>query len=149
MGDEVSLWLFVVSAFTSATFFPGTADLLFLHLLDRGHSPWLLIVSGTLSSTVGAFVMYAIGWMGTRWAHRQWEKWRMRYPVFFQRVRRWGSVAGLLSPLPIVGDGIPLVLGLFRVSPVWSVLFLAAGKCLRFLVLWVVGEPLLMWFRLA
>ncbi len=141
----MTLWVFLVSAFTSATLFPGTADLLFLHLLDRGHSPWVLMACGTVSSTLGALVMYVAGWMGMRWAHRQWERWQARHPLFFQRVRRWGALAGLLSPLPIVGDGIPLVLGLFRVAPVWSVVSLAAGKFLRFLLLWLVGEPLLVW----
>ena len=54
--------------------------------------------------------------------------------------RRYGLFALLFSWVPIVGDPLTVVAGIFRVRFIWFLLLVAAGKTARYIVVAAIAE---------
>lgn len=118
------------SAFSSATFLPGTSEAAFGAFLYRfpEHACGAWLCAG-LSNGLGSMVSYALGRLlpDTR---RPSEK----TVAFFQR---WGIWSLLLAWLPVIGDALPLAAGWLRLNAAASALLLIAGKMLRYGAIWL------------
>ncbi len=103
---------------------------------DQAYSGSLLISVATLGNTLGGMTTWLIGyWLAERLPTRALGP---EYQPALRRLGRWGSPALLLSWLPILGDPLCLAAGWLRVSPRSAILFMAAGKGLRYgIVLWL------------
>ena len=126
-------WALFASAFLSATLLPGSSEALLLLKLDGGQ-PWLpLVAVATAGNLLGSLVTYGLGRAGNLVLHRRWlridEHQLARAEAWF---KRWGLPSLLLAWLPIVGDPLCLVAGLFRVHPVPFVVLVGAGKLARY-----------------
>lgn len=131
---EVSLLALFVSAFISATLLPGGSEALLAWMVHQGEHPltWL-VISATLGNVLGSLVTFGMG-----------SLLRMRYPLktlekpHHQRAQRWiekyGAVALIMAWLPIVGDPLCFVAGWLGVRFSLSVITIALGKLLRYLV---------------
>jgi membrane protein YqaA with SNARE-associated domain len=124
-----------VSAATSATILPGSSEAVLAFLLIKGH-PWLsCLFIASVGNTIGGMISYGLGRMA-RWS---WiEKMGVKESdvrKLKQRVQRWGSMAGLLAWLPIIGDVVMVGLGYFRVKAVPVVLFSFVGRLIRYLTI--------------
>ena len=133
-------WVLFSSALLSATLLPGSSEALLLYLLSEGNS-WLpLVMTATAGNLLGSLVTYGMGRLGNEALHRRWLRFS---PAELSRAEtwfgRWGRPALLLAWLPVIGDPLCLVAGLFRVGPVSFVLLVGVGKLARYAFLaWLV-----------
>lgn len=143
---EWSLYLgLALSAFTSATFLPGSSEVVLTALVYQGHPLLVLFTIATLANTAGSILNW---WLG-REVHRFSDlRWFPVSPEQLKRARGWndryGRWALLLSGLPFVGDPLTVVAGLMRhpLASFVSMVLLAKG-CRYALVLWVTDRGLM------
>ena len=136
--DDLSLWGLFVSAFVSATLFPGGSEVV-LAALGHGHhySPVTLLGVATLGNTLGGMSTWLLGWLlAKRYPLDQPHKPHQRRAV--AQLKKWGSPLLLLSWLPIVGDPLCFAAGWLRMNAVLSALFIGAGKAARYAVILLV-----------
>ncbi len=136
----MSLWLLFISAFVSSTLFPGGSEAVLAYLAANGeHSLFLLITIATLGNTLGAMTSWGIGWLiSTRYSTKRLVKKSQQKAV--ARLRKYGSPILLLSWLPVVGDPLCVAAGWLRLHWLPSLLFIAVGKLLRYVVvIFIIG----------
>lgn len=133
--NDLSLWGLFLSAFVSATLFPGGSEAV-LALLARAHSynPWVLLGIATAGNTLGGLSTWLLGWLVAR-----------KYPLDHPRkashqraiahLQKWGSPLLLLSWLPVVGDPLCFAAGWLRVGILPAAFFIGAGKAARYAVI--------------
>ena len=133
--NDLSLWGLFLSAFVSATLFPGGSEVVLTVLaLRHSYDPWVLLGVATLGNTLGGMSTWLLGWLLAR-----------RYPLdhprhasqrrAVERVKKWGSPLLLFSWLPVAGDPLCFAAGWLRMSAALSACFIAAGKAARYAVI--------------
>lgn len=134
--------VFVVSLI-SATLLPlGSEPAVFAYVQLTPHMFWAAIGVATAGNTLGGAISYGMGagaqatWYAWRRAHGPAQPPGGRWHALTSRwIHRFGPATLLLSWLPIVGDPLCAVAGWFRL-PFWPcVLYMAIGKCLRYVIL--------------
>ena len=125
--------LFMVS-FLASTLLPLGSEWLLVALLLQRLDPAMLVSVATLGNVLGACTTYAVGRAGSepfkRRILRMDQKEEERAILLF---RRYGSPALLFSWLPVVGDGLCLAAGLFRLAFSRFAVLIAMGKLGRYL----------------
>ena len=119
--------LFVVSL-VSATLLPmGSEPALFAVAKANPDLLWQAIVVATAGNTIGGVINYAMGYGANKaFTHERQSRW-------FDWLQRFGPKTLLLSWLPVVGDPLCALAGWLEL-PFWRcVLWMAAGKALRYL----------------
>ena len=104
--------------------------------LGAGLDPWLLVVYGSIGNILGSVFNYGIGRMGKL-------EWIERYlrikPESLAKAERFmagrGAWMGFFAFLPILGSAITVSLGLMRANIFISLVSIAIGKFLRYLIL--------------
>lgn len=127
--------LFLVSFF-AATILPLGSEWLLVALLANGHPPLPCVITATLGNTLGAFTSYILGYYSADWfsvkvlriSPAQQHSAELWY-------RRFGTWSLLLSWLPVVGDPLCLLGGLYRVRWSWFLLLVGTGKGLRYVTI--------------
>jgi len=131
---EVGLSTVFVVALLSATLLPmGSEPAVFGLVKLNPELFWPAIAVATLGNTLGGMVSWWMGWG----AHQAVDRWRAS-PTHVRALawlERLGPKACLLSWLPGVGDPLCAVAGWLRL-PLWPcTLYMAVGKCLRYLLM--------------
>jgi membrane protein YqaA with SNARE-associated domain len=136
MSAEAGLWGLFASAFVSATLLPGSSEVVMTALVTA-HPPvvWTAFAVATAGNVLGCFVSYGMGYG----AHQGWNRAKgvkvdLEHPLV-QRLKRFGPPALFLSFLPLVGDVLVVAAGWLRLPLATSMLWIAAGKATRYLVL--------------
>ena len=136
MSDFAALFSLLVSAFMSATFLPGSSELVLVGLIARGGaSVLLLVLVASVGNVAGAVINWALGRGIERFKDRRWFP---ASPDKLERAkgwyRRWGRWSLLLSWVPLFGDGLTVAAGVMR-EPLWSFMPLVAlAKTARYAV---------------
>jgi membrane protein YqaA with SNARE-associated domain len=126
LSEDTSLAALFASSFLSATLLPGSSEaVLAMVLLSGAAGLGPALAAATVGNTLGGMTSYAIGRLLPMGIHAGALAW----------VRRYGSLALLLSWLPIVGDALCVAAGWLRLNPWWAMLFVAIGKFIRYWVL--------------
>lgn len=115
------------SAFLSATVLPGNSELALSALLYQQPSLlWPAVLVASVANTAGSATSL---WLGRRAPAKALPARTARW------FARFGPATLLLSWVPLLGDALPLAAGWLRL-PWWPcLLWLAAGKTLRYLLL--------------
>ncbi len=115
------------SAFLSATVLPGNSELALSALLYQQPSLlWPAVLVASIANTAGSATSL---WLGRRAPAKALPAHTAGW------FARFGPAALLLSWVPLLGDALPLAAGWLRL-PWWPcLLWLAAGKTLRYLLL--------------
>lgn len=127
--------MLAVSAFTSATILPGTSEALLASLAVAPAAPYaLLLAVASLANVAGSCVNWGMGRAaaaaGTTIAGE--GRAFLRAKTFWAR---WGKWSLLASWVPVVGDPLTVVAGLFRV-PFWQfAAIVAVAKTARYAAL--------------
>ena len=129
-------WGMLVAAFIAGSFFPFSSEAVMLALLATGLDAWQLIVYGSIGNILGSMVNYGVGRLGRL-------DWIERYlhvkPAQLERaqlfMRGGGACMGFFAFLPIIGSAITILLGYMRANIPLSLLSIAAGKFLRYVIL--------------
>ena len=124
-----------LGTFAAATVIPFASDALMIGMLLAGTDPVITFVVATAGNWLGGLTTYWIGYAG-RW---EWiEKWfkvsRQQVEKQSERVEKWGSLLGLMTWLPFIGDVFALVLGFYRCSFIKSAVSSLIGRAGRFAV---------------
>jgi len=132
---SVSLFTLFSLSFLASTLLPGGSEFYFSYLiLSSNYSSLLLILIATLGNTLGGFTNWIIG----RFAIKYWtvdHKPTDRMLKAQQWLQKWGAPSLLLSWMPIIGDPLCLVAGLFRIYWFQALAYIFIGKLLRYTIL--------------
>lgn len=115
-----------LSAFLAATVLPGGSEAVFAGLLAL--QPELApaaVLTATAANTAGGMSTYLLGRLLPR----------KETTPRLATVAHWGSVALLLSWVPLLGDAMCAAAGVLRLNWVACLLWMAAGKGLRYLAI--------------
>ncbi|AGC43040.1 hypothetical protein MYSTI_01708 [Myxococcus stipitatus DSM 14675] len=132
--------LFLV-AMLAGSVVPIPSEALLAALIYGGAPPVLATSVATVGNVVGALSLYLLGkWVSRggggalgRWYARRRASEGPRMERVEARLRTWGAPALLMSWLPIVGDAFVIAGGVVGVRPLPFVVFVTAGKGLRYL----------------
>ena len=123
---ELALSEALVSAFVSATLFPGASEAVLLALVSSWPDAlFTALTVATVGNTLGSMTSYAIGRFFPKKVSNRALDW----------LQRWGVYALLLSWLPLVGDALPLAAGWLRIHWFKSLIFIMIGKAGRYAAL--------------
>lgn len=138
----VELFSLFTLAFLAATILPSLSEIYLITLLDnKDFSQYLLLAVATTGNVLGAVVNW---FLGRYLLHFQDRKW---FPIKDNQLakatklyNKWGVWSLLFSWMPIIGDALTLVAGVFK-AKLWIFLVLVTiGKASRyFAVLYAVG----------
>jgi len=118
------------SSFLSATLLPGSSEALLVALLiAKSASVYGLILVASLGNTLGGLTNIILGRLLPLKRQGRWHETAMTW------LQRLGPAALLLSWLPVIGDLLCVLAGWLRFAWLPSVLFLAIGKTLRYIVI--------------
>jgi membrane protein YqaA with SNARE-associated domain len=128
--------LFAVSLL-AASIFPAQSELFLAGLSMAGkHPPLLLVGVATLGNVLGACINWLLGYYLVRFKDRKWfpvkEHMIAKVSGFYQK---WGVWTLLLSWVPIVGDPLTLVAGIFRTHIILFLTLVTLGKAARYAVI--------------
>jgi len=123
----MELWGLFTSAFISSTLLPGGSEIVLGLIATNTEISKLTLVSvATLGNTLGGMSSWLIG--------RLLPSIEEKHQSALSRINRWGSPVLLFSWLPIIGDPLCVVAGWLRLSFRRSLLFIATGKLIRYVV---------------
>ncbi len=130
----MSLTVLFFSAFISSTLFPGGSEAVLAYLAsDAQHPLFLLVLVATAGNTLGAMTSWGLGrLLAIRYPFRQLEKASQQQAM--ERLQKYGSAFLLLSWLPLIGDPLCVAAGWLRIHWLPSLVFIALGKILRYIV---------------
>jgi membrane protein YqaA with SNARE-associated domain len=133
--DEYSLIGLFVSAFISSTLFPGGSEALLMYLaVQSDQSHILLWWVASLGNTLGGMTSWLLGrFISLRYSATSIIK--PSHQRALNWVERWGSLALLLSWLPVIGDALCVAAGWVRVNAWLSLLLIFIGKAARYAVI--------------
>lgn len=125
-----------ISAFLAGSVFPLSSEVVMLALLAAGLDPVWLLVYATVGNTLGSMLNYGIGMLG----RMDWiEKYLHVKKAELDRAQRFmagrGALMGFFAFLPVIGEGITIVLGLMRSNVLVTVISVTVGKFLRYLLI--------------
>ena len=134
----MSLWLLFFSAFISSTLFPGGSEAVLAYLAsDTERSLFLLVAVATLGNTLGAMTSWGVGRLiSIRYSATSLSKESQQKAV--AHLQKYGSPILLLSWLPVIGDPLCVAAGWLRIHWLQSLLFIALGKLLRYIVVIII-----------
>lgn len=139
MSDHLDLWGLFLSAFISATLFPGGSEAALAALAYlKQHDTWLLLIIATLGNTLGGLSTFLLGgWLARRipLTHTPASTQPARRTAAIRRVQQWGAPALLFSWLPVVGDPLCFAAGWLRINALQAALFITVGKAARYAVI--------------
>lgn len=125
--------LFVV-AFISATLLPmGSEPVLFGLVKLNPDLFWPAVAVATVGNTLGGTVSWLMGYSTHKLVDR--ARGSQTHIRALDWLQRFGPKACLLSWLPIIGDPLCAVAGWLRLSFWPCVLYMAIGKCLRYITM--------------
>ncbi len=136
MSAEAGLWGLFFSAFVSATLLPGSSEIVMTALVTAYPAiAWQAFAAATAGNVLGCLFSYGLGY-GAKQGFERFQKVKvdLEHPLV-QRMRRWGPPALFLSFLPLVGDVLVVAAGWLKLPLLPSMLWIAAGKATRYLVL--------------
>lgn len=136
-------WGMLAAAFLAGSFFPFSSEAVMLALLATGLDGWQLIVYGSIGNILGSMFNYGVGRMGRLdWIEKYLHVKKSDLDKAQKFMAGHGAWMGFFAFLPIIGSAITILLGLMRANIPISILSIAIGKFLRYLLL-VYGASLL------
>lgn len=123
------------TAFISATLLPSSSELAMTAMIAKGsYSLWLLWLSATLGNVLGSCVNYWLGTQVMRFKDRKWfPASKKSIEKAEKQFNKYGIYSLLFAWLPVVGDPLTVVGGIFRVKFLTFLVLVALGKGARYL----------------
>jgi len=122
-----------VTGFLAASVLPLGSEWLLVLLITRGFDPALAVLSATAGNYLGGLSTYAIGYFGGGWLTenilRLGESRKDRAESLYSR---YGGFTLFFSWVPVVGDPLCFVSGIFRYDILRFTMFVFIGKCARY-----------------
>lgn len=124
-----------VAAFLAATLLPLGSEMILAALLLSGLSPSGLVLVATAGNVLGSCCNYWLGRYVSQPLLQRWcgisEQSLVKARSIFQRYGLWSLC---FAWLPVVGDPLTLLAGIFKIRLLWFMLLVTSGKFLRYLL---------------
>lgn len=125
-SDLATLGGLALSAFLAATLLPGGSEAVFAGVVAlRPELSLAALVTATTANTAGGMSTYLLGRLVPR------KELTPRLAI----VKRWGSLALVLSWVPLIGDALCAAAGVLRLNWFACLAWMALGKGLRYAAL--------------
>ena len=116
-----------VMCFLASTIIPFPSEATLLFYLNSGmYSPGSILLVASLGNCLGGITSYLLGYYGRKILSK---KQLLKSELLIQRYGFW---AALVSWLPIIGDPLLVVLGIYRVSFWKTMVLMSLGKVARY-----------------
>ena len=139
------LGLFLAS-FLAATVVPFSSEALVAAMLAGPFSKAGILIAATAGNFLGGMSGYGLGYLAKwEWIEKYLRIKRDKVYRWQSRVERYGSLLAFLCWLPGIGDFLAVALGVFRVSWKKVVFWMLVGKFLRYWLIVLGVEELLLW----
>jgi len=124
-----------ISSFLSSTILPGHSEItLITFILLEKYSQFLLIFIASLGNIFGSIINWYIGLYITKFADRNWFPYQKKQ---LDKVSSWylkyGKWSLFLCWVPIIGDPLTIVAGIFRVPLIIFLTIVSISKVLRYI----------------
>ncbi|MCK4937071.1 MAG: DedA family protein [Methanosarcinales archaeon] len=123
------------TSFLASTIFPLGSEALVVYLITQGHNIGTVVIIASIGNYLGAFTTYLLGWLGRE---KYLEKYlRMKQSELKrgeQIFKKYGAPILLFTWLPLVGDAIAAIGGIFKLNFVIFSIYVFIGKFIRYLV---------------
>ncbi len=130
MSESLAYGSMFASSFLSATLLPGSSEALLVGLLLAGKvSVSLVVLIAALGNTLGGVTNIILGRLLPVKSQGRWHNTATAW------LHRFGPAALLFSWLPVLGDLLCVLAGWLRFAWLPTVIFLAIGKTLRYVLL--------------
>lgn len=124
-----------ISAFISSTIAPGGSEAVLAYLiLQSMHDSLTLVLVATAGNTLGALTTYYLGYLAS-FAKSSKVINKKYFANAQESIQRYGSIALILSWLPIIGDVLCLAAGWVKLNFYKSLCFITLGKFARYYVI--------------
>lgn len=120
------------SAFISATLLPMGSEALLIYDINEGYNIPALLFFATVGNSLGSLVNYYLGLKGEQYLEeKKYLKKRsiQKYKNFFDK---YGGYSLLLSWVPIIGDPLTFVAGVFKYNIKKFITIVVLAKFLRY-----------------
>ena len=132
---EFGPWGMFIAALLSGTILPFSSEVVMVGLLAVGVSPWTLLCAASVGNVIGGITCYYIGRATT--PKRIQQIFGIK-PQNMERARRlierWGIWIGFFCWIAVLGDAILVTLGIMRSNASLTLITMAIGKTVRYLV---------------
>lgn len=137
MSNFLDLIFLFLSSFLAATILPTQSELLLAALnIANKHDKLLLVAIATIGNVLGAVVNWFIGYYLIKFKDKKWFPIKKnqidKYSKYYQK---WGVWLLILAWVPIIGDPLTVIAGIFKTN-IWLFLILVTiGKLSRYLLI--------------
>jgi membrane protein YqaA with SNARE-associated domain len=123
----------------SGSIFPFNSESVLTLLILSGFNAVSCLIVASVSNMLGGISIYYLGYLGNiHWIEKYAKVKEEKIHAVLPKLNKFGPPIAFLSFVPIIGDVVILGLGFFRISPVFTTLFMLAGKVARYaFVIWV------------
>jgi membrane protein YqaA with SNARE-associated domain len=133
---QYGLFGLFIAAFLSGSVFPFNSEAVLTLLIYSGFDVFSSLAVATAGNSLGGISIYYLGYLGKmEWIEKYAKVKPEKIHAILPKLRRYGSLAATLSFVPIIGDVVILALGFFRISPLFTVIFMIIGKVARYLAI--------------
>ena len=134
-----------ISSFLSSTILPGHSEITLttLILLEK-YSQFLLIFFASFGNILGSVINWYLGFYITKFVNRSWFPFKKKQldksSLWYLRYGKWSL---FFSWVPIIGDPLTIVAGIFRVPLVILIAIVSISKILRYIFVSYIAFKLL------
>ena len=120
------------TAFISATLLPMGSEAVLIYDINEGYNIPALLFFATLGNSLGSLVNYFIGLKGEEYLEKKKHLNAKRVEKYKKFFDKYGGYSLLLSWMPIIGDPITLIAGVFKYSLKKFIVLVVLAKFLRY-----------------
>jgi len=122
------------TSFLASTIIPLGSEGMVIYMITKGHNIVSVVVIASIGNYLGACTTYILGYIGRQKAL---EKYLKINQVDFARAdklfTKYGSPVLLFTWLPIVGDALAAIGGIFKLNFLLFSIYVFTGKFIRYL----------------
>ncbi|MBN1406535.1 MAG: DedA family protein [Calditrichaceae bacterium] len=135
LADYGLIGLFT-AAFFAATILPLSSEALLLFIIASGDQIMIPVLVASMGNIAGSFLNYYLGWKGNRLILNKFFRLTDdEIEKASQRFVKYGSFSMLFAWVPVIGDPLTVVAGIFKMNIWLFTILVAIGKFSRYLIL--------------
>ena len=124
-----------ISSFLSSTILPGHSEItLTTFILLEKYSQFLLIFSASFGNILGSVTNWFLGFYITKFVNKSWFLFKKtqldKASSWYLKYGKWSL---FFSWVPIIGDPLTIVAGMFRVPLIIFIIIVSISKILRYI----------------
>ena len=124
-----------ISSFLSSTILPGHSEItLTTFILLEKYSQFLLIFFASFGNILGSVINWYLGFYITKFVNKSWFPFKKKQldkaSLWYLKYGKWSL---FFSWVPIIGDPLTIVAGIFRVPLVIFIIIVSISKVLRYI----------------